>query len=193
LKEVLICYDVIMKIYAIRHGQTKLNVQKIINGGLDDELTEEGIKQAKEAVQTLPKSIKHMYVSSLGRAKQTAAILNANLRLPVTYSDDLREVDFGELNGTPFLKEIQDRHKALDYDWGPSGENLADVLTRTLRVLQEIKQNNDDGEALIVGHGGTIRTLYYLENGTPMGEIENASLFTFDLDTILGRSPTPET
>lgn len=181
-----------MKIYAIRHGQTKLNVQGIINGDIDDELTEQGIEQAETAAQTLPKSIKHMYVSSLGRARQTADILNAKLNLPITYSDDLREVDFGELNGTPFLKEYQDRHKALDYDWGPSGENVANVLTRTLRILQEIKQNNGDGEALIVGHGGTIRTLYYLERGTPMGDIENASLFEFDLDTIFDRSPSPE-
>jgi broad specificity phosphatase PhoE len=177
-----------MKIYAIRHGQTKLNVQKIINSGIDDELTDEGIKQAEAAANSLPKSIKRMYVSSLGRAKQTANILNANLGLPITYSDDLREVDFGELNGTPFLQEHQNRHMALDYDWRPSGENFADVKTRTLRILQEIKQNSGDGEALIVGHGGTIRTLYYLEHGTPMGEIKNASLFAFDLDKMLKQS-----
>ena len=177
-----------MKIYAIRHGQTKLNVQKINNGGIDDELTDEGMKQAEAAANSLPKSIKRMYVSSLGRAKQTANILNANLGLPITYSDDLREVDFGELNGTPFLQEHQDRHMALNYDWGPSGENFAAVKARTLRILQEIKQSNGDGEALIVGHGGTIRTLYYLEHGTPMGEIKNASLFTFDLDKMLKQS-----
>lgn len=177
-----------MKIYAIRHGQTKLNVQKIINGGIDDELTDEGIKQAEDAAKLLPKSIKRMYVSSLGRAKQTAEILNADLNLPIMHSDDLREVDFGELNGKPFLQEYQDRHMALDYDWGPSGENFAQVKTRILRILYEIKQNNDDGEALIVGHGGTIRTLYYLENGTPMGAIENASIFSFDLDKMLEQS-----
>ena len=174
-----------MKIYAIRHGQTKLNVKKIINGGIDDELTEEGIKQAETAAHLLPKSIKHMYVSSLERAKQTADILNASLGLPVTHSDDLREVDFGELNGKPFLQEYQEKHRALTYNWRPTGENFEDVKTRILRILHEIKQDNGDGEALIVGHGGTIRTLYYLEHGTPMGEIENATLFTFDLDRML--------
>jgi broad specificity phosphatase PhoE len=181
-----------MKIYAIRHGQTKLNVQGIINSGIDDELTSEGIKQAEIAAQSLPKTIKHMYVSSLGRARQTANILNAHLGLPITYSDDLREVDFGDLNGTPFLKEYQEKHKALTYDWSPSGESLNDVIARTFRILQEIKNNFGDGEVLIVGHGGTIRTLHYLEIGEPMGEIENASLFTFDLDVILDHSPMPE-
>lgn len=174
-----------MKIYAIRHGQTKLNVQHLINGNIDDELTPQGIEQANAAAKLLPKTIKHLYVSSLGRARQTAAILNADLELPTTYSDDLKEVNFGDLNGRPFLEEYQARHTALDYDWRPSGENFDDVKTRMLRILKEIKENNGDGEALIVGHGGTIRTLHYLEYGEPLGQIENASLFSFDLDKIL--------
>lgn len=181
-----------MKIYAIRHGQTKLNVQNIINGSIDDELTDEGIQQAKLAAQSLPPSVKRMYVSTLGRAKQTANILNEKLGLPIIYSDDLREVNFGDLNGTPFLKEYKEKHVNLSYDWGPSGENLSDVLLRTLHILREIKRDNGDGEALIVGHGGTIRTLYYLENGQPLGEIENASLFTFDIDSILSRADALE-
>ncbi len=181
-----------MKIYVIRHGQTKLNVEHIINGNIDDELTPKGIKQAALAATTLPDSIKRMYVSSLWRAKQTADILNAGRELPITYSDDLREVNFGDLNGKPFLEEYQARHMALNYDWRPSGENFTDVKTRVLRALQKIKEENNDGEALIVGHGGTIRTLYYLENGQPMGTIENASLFTFDLDKILEQRLTPE-
>jgi broad specificity phosphatase PhoE len=174
-----------MKIYAIRHGQTKLNVKNIINGGIDDELTDEGIKQAEAAATSLPPSLKYMYVSSLGRAKQTADILNAKLGLPITYSDDLREVDFGDLNGTPFLPEHAQRHMALDYDWGPSGESVAEVKSRILRALKTIQQESGDSEALIVAHGGTIRTLHYLENGEPMGKIENASIFVFDLDKIL--------
>jgi broad specificity phosphatase PhoE len=174
-----------MKIYVIRHGETKLNVQGLINGHIDDELTPKGIEQAKLAARTLPKSIKRFYVSSLGRAKQTAMILNGDLGLPVTYSDDLREVNFGVLNGKPFLEQYQKRHVALDYDWRPSGENFDDVKTRMLRILAKIKQENKNGEALIVGHGGTIRTLHYLQYGEPLGEIENASLFNFDLDKIL--------
>ena len=174
-----------MKIYVIRHGQTKLNVKGLINGHIDDELTPEGIDQAKKAAGSLPSTIKHLYVSTLGRAKQTAEILNANLNLPVTYSDDLREVNFGKLNGQPFLPEYQQKHVALKYDWGPSGENFHEVKARTLRILTKIKAENQDGEALIVGHGGTIRTLHYLESGEPLGVIENAAVFRFDLDKIL--------
>lgn len=179
-----------MKIYAIRHGQTKLNTEGIINGGIDDELTEEGIKQAEAAALILPKTVNRMYVSTLGRAKQTATILNKDLRLPIIYSDDLREVDFGDLNGTPFTQESKDKHRDMTYDWSPSGESLTNVLARTLRILREVERDNDDGEALLVAHGGTIRALYYLENGGQMGKIGNAALFSYDLNAIFERAST---
>jgi len=176
-----------MKIYVIRHGQTKLNVQGMINGSIDDELTAEGIEQAKAAAVSLPTSIKHMYVSSLGRARQTAQYLNAERQLPITFHDELQEVDFGILNGTPYVGELVRRHKMMDYDWHPSGENVEDVKNRVLAIIQQIRSESKDEEALIVAHGGIVRMLYFLEtNGGILDEISNASIHSFDLDKILG-------
>ena len=174
-----------MKIFVIRHGQTELNKKGIINGHIDDILTFEGIEQAKNASQFLPKSIKHIYSSSLGRAKQTAQILNEVLNVPLTFHDELKEVNFGILNGTPFLDEYKKRHKMLDYDWRPSGENLEDFKTRVLGLLKKIKEENKSEEVLIVGHGGIIRLLHFLEFGEYLNEIANTSLHSFDLDEIL--------
>jgi len=106
----------IMEIFVIRHGQTELNKKGIINGYLDDTLALEGIEQAKIAASTLPKTIKYIYSSSLERAKQTAKILNETLNVPLTFHDELKEVNFGILNGTPFLDEYKERHRMLDYD-----------------------------------------------------------------------------
>ena len=174
-----------MKIFVIRHGQTELNKKGIINGHIDDPLAPEGIEQAKNASQFLPKTIKHIYSSSLGRAKQTAEILNKSLNVPLTFHDELKEVNFGVLNGTPFLDEWKKRHKMLDYDWRPSGENFDDFKTRVLGLLKTIKENNRSEEVLIVGHGGIIRPLHFLEFGEPLNEIENTSLHSFDLDKII--------
>lgn len=174
-----------MKIYIIRHGQTILNEKTLITGDLDDELTEKGIAQAEAAVDLVPSTIKHIYCSSLGRAKQTAGIINAKLNLPITFHDELKEVNFGDLNGTPYLDEYKARHIAMDFDWRPSGECFEDVKERVLKILHQIKSENEDGEALIIAHGGTIRMLHFLELGTVMGKIENASLHSFDLDNIL--------
>lgn len=178
-----------MNIYVIRHGQTKLNVAGMINGSLDDELTSVGIEQAIAAAHTLPKTITHMYVSSLERAKQTARYLNSELQVPVTYHDELKEVNFGRLNGTPYLEEFALRHKMVDYDWHPSGENVEDVKKRVLAILKKIKEENEDGQALIVAHGGIVRMLYFLEtNGGILDEIGNTSLHSFDIDKILSNN-----
>ena len=36
-----------MKLYTLRHGQTKMNKRDLIVGRTDDELTQEGMKQAE--------------------------------------------------------------------------------------------------------------------------------------------------
>lgn len=173
-----------MKIYAIRHGQTELNVKGLINGSIPDNLTETGKEQARLAAKHLPHSIKRIYSSPLTRARQTAEILNANLQLPIAYRDELKEVNFGDLEGTPFLEEYQQRHVNLDYDWRPSGECFDDVKQRVLTLLNEIKHDNGDGEVLLVVHGGIVRMLTFLETGTKRGEISNGGLFEFDLDAV---------
>ena len=182
---VTFCYDKTMNIYVIRHGQTELNVKGYINGSLDDPLTPTGIEQAYAAALTLPDTIQRMYVSSLSRTRQTAAILNEVRQLPVAFSDDLQEVNFGVLNGTQFLPEHKMRHESMSYDWRPSGESFDDVKRRVLRILGKIQKENGDSEALIVAHGGIIRMLHYLEFGETLGEIKNASLSHFDIDKIL--------
>ena len=173
-----------MKVYAIRHGLTELNKKGIINGNLDDTLASEGIEQAKEVASTLPKTIKYMYSSSLGRARETAQILNNELDVPLTFRDELKEVDFGVLNGTPYFEELKEKHSLLNYDWRPSGECFEDVKKRTLKILEEIKNRHEDEEVLIVGHGGTIRMMHLLETGELLGEIKNVSVHSFDLDKI---------
>lgn len=175
-----------MKIYIIRHGQTELNVQGLINGQIHDALTAEGVNQAKAASTNLPKTIKRIYASSLKRAEQTARILNSELKAILTLHDELKEVNFGVIEGTPFLDEHKLRHKLVDYDWRPSGESVEGVKKRTLKILKKIKAENDDGEALIVAHGGTIRMLHFLEHGVPIeAEIGNAEFYSFDLDKII--------
>lgn len=174
-----------MKIYAIRHGETELNKKGIINGNLDDALAPEGIEQARAAKLLMPQTVKRIYSSSLARAKQTAIILNEELQLELTFHDELKEVNFGDLNGTPYLDEIKEHHKRLDYDWRPSGECVADVKKRIFKILPRIATENADGEALIVAHGGIIRMLHFLEFGEFMDRVPNASFHSFNTDKIL--------
>jgi len=176
-----------MKVYVIRHGHTVMNKKGLINGSIHDKLTPEGMEQAKTAAPALPKTIKHIYSSSRNRALQTANILNEVLKVPLTSHDELSEVNFGLLEGTIFTDEFKKIHFSQKYDWRPhGGESLEDVKKRVLKILKEIKKNTqNDGETLIVTHGGIIRLLTLLETGQVMDEIQNASLHSFDIDKIL--------
>lgn len=42
-----------MKLYVIRHGQTNCNVEKKYNGRYDEDINEEGIKQAIKASEQI--------------------------------------------------------------------------------------------------------------------------------------------
>lgn len=174
-----------MKVYVVRHGVTEMNKLGNINGHLDDVLLPEGEEQARTATLLVPDTIKRIYASSLTRARRTAEIINERFNVPISFHDEFREVNFGDLNGTPFLEEYKKRHKAQDYDWRPSGEYVDQVKERVLWILEKINSENKDGEALIVAHGGIVRMMHLLEFGEPMGEIENASMYEFDLDKIL--------
>jgi len=75
----------------------------------------------------------------------------------------------------------------MDYDWRPSGEAVDDVKSRVTRILEQIKQENGDGQALIVAHGGIIRMLHFLESTSVPEYIENTSITEFDLDKMLAQ------
>ena len=60
-----------MKLYVIRHGQTKQNKKDTINGINNNRLTLKGIKQAKQTGQRLrQKQIDLIICSPLKRTKQ---------------------------------------------------------------------------------------------------------------------------
>lgn len=169
----------------MRHGLTEMNKQHLINGWLDDRLVIEGIEQAKNAVAFIPKSVKHIYASPLSRAKQTAEIINQELKLNISFHDELKEVNFGDLSGQPWPGASKTIQKNLYYDWRPSGESIDDVKKRLLKVLKRINKESVDGEALIVSHGGIIRLMHFLQFGENTASINNATILTFDLDKIL--------
>lgn len=44
-----------MNIYAMRHGFTRMNKEKLYNGQVDENINEEGIEQAKATRETVKK------------------------------------------------------------------------------------------------------------------------------------------
>lgn len=170
-----------MRIYIVRHGITKWNVLKKVQGSADIPLAEEGIRLAKrtgEALKDVPFDI--CFTSPLIRARKTAELVLGDRLAVVPVIEDARiqEIDFGVLEGTCFKDEkgnvISEEMNTFFHDpdkfLRPSGgENIQDICKRTRDFWQEKISDPAlfDKTVLIASHGCAVRAL--LQNVYPKG------------------------
>ena len=155
-----------LRLYFMRHGETVWNTERRYQGMTDIELSEEGLRQAECAAKRF-KNIKidKIYASPLKRAMKTAEKIAAEKGLEIISEDDFREIHFGEGEGktVPELTEkygesytnfIREPHK-----YGFPGEgSVENVINRIKPGIDRIIAE-DEGNVLIVSHGGIIRLM----------------------------------
>ena len=160
-------------IYFVRHGETKWNVERRLQGRLDSPLTERGRQHAlanalaliEAEASTLP-----FFVSPLCRARATLEIIRERIGLAEDgYSVDerLAEVRFGDWEGLTF-KEIEsnfpeqwaERQRSKWTHAPPNGESFAQASERLKAWAGELR-----GDAVVVAHGAVGRILRGLNLG----------------------------
>ncbi len=177
-----------------RHGETEWNRALKHQGHLDSPLTPDGIRQAHALAESLRNQpIAALYSSDLGRAMATAAILGAALGLTVQADVRLRETCLGVLQGLS-INEFKERFPQLyrayrrgDPDYVlPGGESLRQFHARTMAVLNEIVGRHAGQTVLVVGHGGTLSSIFREVFRIPLTEPRNFSLknVSFNLFTV---------
>src|SRR5438105_5656365 len=135
----------------VRHGETDWNAERRWQGHTDVPLNARGREQARSLAEELAdQPIEAIYASDLSRARETAEIVAARLRLPVVVDPDLREIDAGSLEGLT-REEIGGR--AWD------GEAHQAHGERVLRAVRRIAAAHPAGRVLVVAHGGCLRTV----------------------------------
>jgi 2,3-bisphosphoglycerate-dependent phosphoglycerate mutase len=158
----------------VRHGQSEWNLENLFTGWRDVDLTEQGIKEAREAGRKLKAqglSFDVAYTSALKRAQRTLTLVQEEMGLtniPVFKDQALNERDYGDLSG---LNKDDARAKwgeeqvhiwRRSYDIAPpGGESLKDTLARTLPYyVMEIQPRVLRGErVLVAAHGNSLRAL----------------------------------
>ncbi|GAA1055126.1 fructose 1,6-bisphosphatase [Agromyces luteolus] len=144
-----------MHLALVRHGQTDWNLRGLMQGRTDIPLNDTGRAQAGQAARTLDPADWDVVVSStLGRARETAAILAEGLGLPVGGEyEDLVEQDFGDAEGT-LVAQIDERWPGREF---PGKEPEHEVGPRGIRALERIAVDHSDARVLAVAHGTLIR------------------------------------
>jgi probable phosphoglycerate mutase len=125
-------------------------------GALDIALNANGRAQAAAAGPVLAEQgITAIVASPMLRTRETAAIVNEVLGLPVTYEPDLREVVFGGMEGKPLYPWYPEW---LAGRYTPEGaEKFDEVSARVAAALARVLAG--DGLLLIVAHGGVFRVI----------------------------------
>ena len=151
------------KIFITRHGQTKQNVDGIIQGKKHGDVNEKGFEQIKKLISRLKKEKIDLIISSdIPRCEITTKEILKQIKVPVEYTHLIREKDNGDLVGK--------NHKEFDWDSlpgsfekrkDPNGENLEEVRERARKFFREIfeKYKDSDKNILIVSHGAFLKIL----------------------------------
>lgn len=155
----------------LRHGQTEWNTLKRIQGSADSPLTEFGKIQVNMwAKSKVFKDFnwQRIIASDLGRARETAAIINHGLGLPLQFDKRLREQNWGDWEGLtiPFIWENfeKDLKNRLQKEWdfcAPNGETRKNVCDRASKALIDAAQRWPSSRILVICHQGTIKCLLY--------------------------------
>ncbi|WP_199873050.1 histidine phosphatase family protein [Inediibacterium massiliense] len=155
------------RLYLVRHGQTKWNLEFRAQGSQNIELTDKGKMQAALLAEKMKKyKIDSIYSSNLDRAYETALTLGEKIGIPVSKINDLREMSFGDWEGLT-MDEIQKTYKSHYTVWRdqpheaqiPGGETLVEVQKRALRAVYDIVKENEGKNIVIVSHGVAIKSI----------------------------------
>ena len=177
----------------VRHGQSEWNRQNLFTGWRNPDLTEQGVREARNAGKALrAEGIRFDigFTSELLRAQKTCSLLldvQGQTDLEVIRNVALNERDYGDLSG---LNKDDAREKwgedqvhiwRRSYDTPPpGGESLKDTAERVLPYFNaEIMPHIHAGESVLVAaHGNSLRALVMVLDVLSEDEITGVNIAT---------------
>nr|WP_121273114.1 histidine phosphatase family protein [Pedobacter schmidteae] len=183
------------ELYIIRHGETDLNKQGIVQGrGINSDLNETGRAQAAafyEAYKNIP--FDKVYTSTLKRTHQTVkGFIDAGVAWEQL--SGLDELAWGIWEGKPndenaicAFKGLMEKWESGDYDAHfEGGESPNDVVRREKEAIEVIKKAKNEKTVLICMHGRAMRLFLCLLTNRPIAEMtefphQNTTLYKVEL------------
>ncbi len=158
--------------FFLRHGETDWNARGLGQGRTDVALNDTGLAQAHAAARRLSgQGIAGIVCSTLGRARQTAAIVGEVLGLGFSEDADLQETSFGEQEGRKMGAWYDDW---LAGGYTPAhGETFAALQARVVPAMN--RALGLPGPVLVVGHGAMFRAVRAAMGLSPLARTENGA------------------
>lgn len=186
------------RLLLVRHGDTELSSAERYWGHSDIKLSTLGFRQAERLRDRLAiEKIDAIYSSDLQRALATAKTIASRHQLDVTICAELREINFGKIEGLNF-EEISQLFPEFAAKWKekrsinlefPGGESLDQLNNRVSNFVGRLKKHKAEETVLIVAHAGVLRSLI-----CQLMEIELRYIYQIRLDlaslSILETYPT---
>jgi broad specificity phosphatase PhoE len=154
------------RLLLIRHGETDSQSSFRYWGKTDVGLGPVGLRQAEQLRDRLAmEKIDFVYSSNLRRTLTTARTIASIHNLQVIGCPELREIDFGQVEGLNF-QEVQAKFPEVARMWithdpgmvYPGGESLAQLERRLTEFRSRLAGHTQNQTLLIVAHSGVLRT-----------------------------------
>ncbi len=177
------------RLLLVRHGQSTWNHEHRIQGQLDPPLSDSGRRQATQLGRRLAgRTFAGFYTSDLKRANETSTLIGAAVGMEPVPMPEIREIYLGEWEGLR-TEDIASRFPQAwagwseepDWDLVPGGEGSAAFDARVAAAMDSIMDRHQNGDVLVVTHGGLIQVALHRVVGRPSRgifafRIQNASV-----------------
>jgi phosphoserine phosphatase len=181
-----------MTLYIIRHGETDLNRQGIVQGsGVDSDLNQIGKKQAHlfyQYYRNIP--FEYIVTSALKRTHQTVEPFLRNLsdkKKSLSELDisnwlkfkELNEISWGVQEGKKSDSTMHETYKQLMSDWEngiyetrfEEGESATELHARVSKIVDYLTQNHKGQNVLMCTHGRTLLCLLTILKNEPLSKM----------------------
>ncbi len=148
----------------IRHGQTDWNLEKRLQGREDTPLNDTGRAQSMQAAAYFARAKAHGFSpavicsSPLSRARDTAALIAAEIGISAEVCENLNERDYGKLSGLT----VEERRKLFPKGERDAGtvESVPQAASRMYRAFDDVLEASGGRSVLAVSHGGIINSVF---------------------------------
>ena len=168
--------------FLVRHGRHRGFGERLLGRTPGVHIDEEGRRQAGRVA---PKVAAFAPAAAWGpaaivaspreRTQDTAAVIGADLGVPVEVDEAFDEIDVGEWAGKRFDELAGDPRWRIwnedrDHARAPGGETMGEVQARALGGLARLADRYDERIVVVVSHADVIKSVLLSELGMRLGD-----------------------